>query len=197
MVLAFWQGRIFLRLEVFRVKDDVQLCNLFDAIIESIQNSAKDFVRFMNGEGSIRITYLPQSEFGRKLQQNFSKNARRCEIVAPIAENGNLVLNRSTDPIDSSALTAMQVASYLHKQENHVDGDKPLDEKHGFAPDATALSFQLLYDHALFGLVLVSVYGATSLENKLVANDVAEVVRAWCKMGPEKDGRARLTFIAN
>ena len=84
------------------MKEDVQLCNLFDAIIESIQNSAKDFVRFMNGEGSIRITYLPQSEFGRKLQQNFSKNARRCEIVAPIVENGNLVLNRSTDPIDST-----------------------------------------------------------------------------------------------
>ena len=189
MVLVFWQEQIFLRLEVLQVeKNSIQLHALFDAIIDAIQTSAKDFARFTDNEGCIRIAYLPQSEFGRKLQTNFSKNARRCEIVAPISAGGNLA--------DSPEQTATQIASYLREQ-TRIDCEQPDGKDSNSASNATVLSYQLMFDHAIFALVLVSVHGAVSLENKLVANDVSDTVKAWCKMGPKKNGHALLTFIAN
>ena len=145
---------------------DIQLCTLFDAIIESIQESARDFIVSGSKDGSIRVTYLPQSELGRKLQKIFSKNARRCELVAPISEDGNLVLEQSEDSSDSGAET-------------------------------TVLSYQIMYDHAILALVLISVYGAISLKNEFTANAVSDAVKAWCKDGPNENGHARLTFIAN
>jgi hypothetical protein len=176
--------------------DSEYLKVLFDDIIERCRDEAEQLPRLKDGDGAIRITFLPQSELGRKLQQSVSRQASRCEVVAKIAESGNFVLNRPNEPTDSYSTTAMKVASHLRDQE--IGGeDKYRDEKHGFAPSRGVLSFKLLYDHAMFALLLVSVDGGIPEENDIVVNTSREVINKWCKNGPRKGDHARLAYISN
>ena len=158
---------------------DIQLSVLFDSIIESCREYAANMPRFSDGDGAIRINYLPQSEFGRAQCQSLTKHGSRVEIVAPISEGG------------------MQVATCLRNQEIGDKKEQFQDEKHGYASSSGVLSCQLLYDHAIFALLLISISGATPEEDELVAKHAIDSIIAWCKTGPHDGERARLFFIPN
>ena len=175
----------------------VSLKTLFDAIIVACREAADGLPHFEDNDGAIRITFLPQNEFGRELQCAMSNQASRCEVVAKISEDGNFVQNRPTEPTDTYSTTAMKVASHLRDQEIGSKNDKCRDEKHGFTSSRGVLSFKLLYDHAMFGLLLVSIDVGLPVWNEIVVSASKEAVRSWCQMGPKEDGHSRMAYIPN
>ncbi len=177
--------------------DKILLSDLFDKIIEVCRKYAKEMPRFEDGDGAIRISYLPQSEFGFKLSKPACKKARRCEVVTSISENGNIVRDRHTaEPVDSSGLSALKVASCLRDQEGKKE-DKFRDEKHGFSPYGGAASYQLLFDHKIFAVIIVSVSGSIPAEEEAVAKAASGAIEEWCKNGPRKDERPQLFYLAH
>ena len=167
--------------------DGISLKKLSDGIIIACREKARDLPRLSDGDGAIRITFLPQSALGYQLQSANSELASRYEVVAKLSDGGNFVMNRTTEPVDSYGTSAMKVASYLHDQE--IGKGKP---DHG-----GVLSFQLLFDHAIFGLLLVSVDGGVPEENEFVVEAARDAVYEWCRNGPQENGKTRLFYIAN
>jgi hypothetical protein len=175
---------------------DVRLGDLFDGVIKACRERAKEFTRFDHTDGAIRISYLPQSQLGLEWIKPVCKNASRYEMVARISDDGNFVLNRATDPVDTYSISAMRVASCLRSQE--LEEDVAPDEKRGFASAIGTTAYQLLYDHRIFALMIVSVSGAIPEEDELVAKAASEAVEEWRKNGPyDEAGRPRLFYIAN
>ena len=176
--------------------DGISLKKLSDGIIAACREKAKSLPRFSDGDGAIRITFLPQSALGRQLQAASSELAARYEVATKFSDDGNFVTGRTTEePVDTYSRTAMKIASYLRKQEG-----KQIDHsaERGFGPTDGVLSFQLLFDHAIFGVLLVCVDGGVQGENEYVVEAARSAVCDWCRTGPlTEDSKTRLFYIAN
>ena len=174
--------------------DGISLKTLSDGIITACREKAEDMPRFSDGDGAIRITFLPQSALGYQLQQANSELATRYEVATKFSDGGNFVVNRTTKPVDTYSRTAMKIASHLRKQEGKEDGCA----ENGFGSTDGVLSFQLLFDHKIFGLLLVCVDGGVQAENEFVVEAAKDAVCNWCRNGPlTEDGKTRLFYIAN
>lgn len=170
---------------------------LFDAIIAKCKDTAVELPRLKEGDGAIRVTFIPQNDFGRSLIRSMSKFADRYEVVSKISESGNFVLNRPTEPCDSYSKTAMQIADYLREREIGDNKDKFRDSEHGYAPSHGVLSFGLLHDYQIFGLLLISVDGGIPEENDIVVKTSEEVLSDWCQLGPKNALGKRLSYTPN
>lgn len=174
---------------------DIHLNDLFDTIIDDCRETALNFGRFIDGDGAIRITFIPRGKLGFDLTQVISRRANRIEAVAKIQDGGNFVLNRPTEPIDSYGTSALNVAEYLREA---IENNQPIeDASRGFGSAQGVISFDLLFDCEVFGLLLVCVDGATPEENGIVANSAKNSVCNWCRRGPQTDGRTRLFYSIN
>lgn len=90
--------------------DGISLKTLSDGIITACREKAEDMPRFSDGDGAIRITFLPQSALGYQLQQANSELATRYEVATKFSDGGNFVVNRTTKPVDTYSRTAMKIA---------------------------------------------------------------------------------------
>ena len=92
--------------------DGISLKKLSDGIIAACREKAKSLPRFSDGDGAIRITFLPQSALGRQLQAANSELAARYEVATKFSDDGNFVTGRTTEePVDTYSRTAMKIAS--------------------------------------------------------------------------------------
>lgn len=168
------------------MKKNIRINGLFDSIIMNCRKRASELDGFKEGDGAIRLCYLPQNSFGTDIIGIRSAFADRFELVARI-DVGNYVLNRDGrgEPVDTYAFSALKVASCLLAYEKGLparsgeDIGDVYDEQHGFAPYHGAVLYELEYEHKIFALLIVSVSGASQSEDEEVARAAEKTLKAW------------------
>ena len=180
---------------------------LLDGIVEACQKRARSYKSFEEGDGAIRICFIPQGDWGADLPDWPTDLSDRYETVARIRPGGNYVLNRSgldgRCASDSYAISALKVASCLRATEIGIGyrsgydlDNTSLDPQHGFLQQRGALCYQLsLYGH-IAGWIIVSVSGNDEFDDEYVAEAATEVIDNWCKSGPYVDKKLVCSFIA-
>ncbi|MDO4220223.1 MAG: hypothetical protein Q4D22_03285 [Candidatus Saccharibacteria bacterium] len=167
----------------------IRIMDLFDRVIKACSDCAKNLEGFMDGDGAVRLCYLPQSSYGRNLLGDFSTYADRYELVSRICD-GNFVLNRhdrDAEPVDTYAFSALKVASCLVALERGLPArsgeniGNSYNEMHGFAPYKGAILYMLSKNHHAFAMLAVAVSGATQDEDEMAALASEETIRGWCK----------------
>ena len=171
--------------------DRVSFGRLFDEIIMSCQQKAKELEGFESGDGCIRISYLPQNAWAVNILESEVQSADRFELTSRITEGGNYVLNRdgkNGERIDCYAFSALKVAACLRSIELGLGersgydlGNTAADEEHGFASYRGAICYSLYYEHRIFALLIVSVSGASATEDEKVAEAGEAAIDDWCK----------------
>lgn len=168
---------------------EIRIPDLYDDIIEACRDAAATLKGFEDGDGAIRLCYIPQGAAGVDLLDGNTCYADRYEVVARIRSSGNYVLNRDGrgEPVDTYAFSALKVAACLRAYELELSarsGEKLgefYDEAHGFAPYKGAALYQMSQDNKVFGLLIVSVSGATQEEDEEVALAAESAMRKWCE----------------
>ena len=168
------------------MKKDIRINGLFDSIIMNCRKRASQLQGFKDGDGAIRLCYLPQNSLGVNALGGGSAFADRYELVARI-DVGNYVLNRGGrgEPVDTYAFSALKVAACLLAYEQGLparsgeDIGDIYDEKHGFAPYHGAVLYELEQNHQIFALLIVSVSGASQAEDEEVARAAEKTLKAW------------------
>ena len=184
-----------------------RFARLLDGIVAACQKRARSYKSFEEGDGAIRICFLPQGEWGADLPDWLTELSDRYETVARISLGGNYVLNRSgfngLCAIDSYAISALKVASCLRATELGIGyrsgynlDNSSLDPAHGYLQQRGALCYQIsLYGH-IAGWLIVSIAGNDEYDDEYVAEAATDVIDNWCKSGPYIDKKLVCSFIA-
>ena len=175
--------------------DRFSFYRLIDDIVEVCRNKAAELEGFKNGDGCIRITYLPECSIASEMPEIGTRFTDRYEMTARIVPQGNYVINRDRidgSPVDTYAFSALKVAACLKAIElglggrsGYDVGDLACDEEHGFACYRGAVCYDLMLSHKAFAMLIVCVSGASAIEDEAVADEATEAIMAWCFKNPQ------------